>query len=262
MANDNACRVLVADDEFLARQRLEDLLSDREQVEIVDLVDNGRDAVEAIQNSGPDLVFLDVQMPDLTGLDVVEEVGPEEMPVTVFVTAYDEYALNAFEVAALDYLVKPFDDERFERAFSRAREMISLREVDEMKDRLLTLLQTESEPDAPEPEYLERIAVDKRGQIRVVPVADIDYIAADGPYAELHTHEQTFIVRERMKNLEDRLDPDRFFRIHRSVIVQLDRIESLLHSSGGDYAVRLHDGTRLRLSRSRRDELENRLGLR
>jgi len=257
-------RVLIADDELLARQRLEDLLAKKKEVDLIGMAVNGQEAVEAIRSLAPDLVFLDVQMPGLTGLEVVREIGPEKMPATIFVTAYDQYALKAFEVAALDYLLKPFEDERFEQTFSRAVKTLELRKMGEMAGQLVTLLQgREGIADAPvsNPAYLERIAVEMRGQMQIVPVARIDYITASGPYAELHVGEDTHLIRERMQTLEERLDPTVFFRIHRSAIVRLDRIESLLHGVGGDYAVRLKDGRRLKVSRSRREELEQRLGL-
>ena len=263
MAETSPLRVLVVDDEPLARQRLLDLLAVEDHVEVVGTAGTGRDAVEAIRSMSPDLVFLDVQMPGLTGLDVVREIGPEAMPVTVFVTAFDQHALQAFELAALDYLLKPFEDERFRAALARARDTVRLRQVDALQSRLRSLLDPAPSPPEPPPpaDYLERIAVEMRGQIRIVPVASIDYIAADGPYAEVHAGDETFVIREQMQTLEDRLDPSQFFRIHRSTIVRLNRVEALLVAGGGDYAVKLHDGTRLRVSRTRRDALAARLGI-
>jgi two-component system LytT family response regulator len=275
MRPDRPLRVLICDDELLARQRLEDLLRSEEDVEIVGMAENGAEAVRDIRDLDPDLVFLDVQMPGMTGVEVLAQVGPEAMPPTIFVTAYDQYAVKAFEVAALDYLVKPFDDERFEQAFHRARHLIELEEVGRMTKRLVSLLGNRgARPSEPSPSptptpgpsahpsaYLERIAVESRGQVRVVPVEKIDYINASGPYAELHVGPQVYLIRDRMQNLEERLDPDRFFRIHRSAIVQIDRIETLLRGAGGDYAVRLHGGVQLPVSRNRREELEERLGL-
>jgi two-component system LytT family response regulator len=264
MSSKQPLRVLIVDDEPLARQRLEDLLRQQANVELVGMADNGKAAVEAIHQLAPDLVFLDVQMPGLTGVEVVQAVGPAQMPAVIFVTAYDQYALKAFDVAAVDYLLKPFDDERFEQAFERARLSITLRTVNALRDRLMALLQGTPAPAGPveaAPRYLERIAVDMRGQVRVVPVDGIDYIAASGPYAELHVGTDTFIIRERIQALEERLNPARFFRIHRSVIVRLDLIDALLYSAGGDYAVRLKDGKRLKVSRNRCEELEQRLGL-
>jgi two-component system LytT family response regulator len=262
-APDRPLRVLVVDDEPLARQRLLDLLTRADGVDIAGTAGSGREAVEQIGALAPDLVFLDVQMPGLSGLDVVRAVGPEAMPVTVFATAYDRHALEAFEVAALDYLLKPFEDERFFQALARARDAVRLREVDRLRDRLLALLARETPPPPGDdaPRYLERFAVEMRGQLRVVPVDALDFVRADGPYAELHAGGETFVIRERMQALEARLDPAHFVRIHRSTIVRLDRVEALLTAAGGDYAVRLKDGTRLRVSRARRDALAERLGL-
>jgi two-component system, LytTR family, response regulator len=244
-------RVLIADDELLARQRISDLLAKEPDVEVVGTAATGDDAVNAIFELKPDVVFLDVQMPGMTGLQVVDAVGPEQMPATVFVTAYDQFALKAFDRAALDYLVKPFDDERFAQALRRARKMTT---------QLRSMLE-ETATQAPKSEFLERIAVESRGQVRVVPVSKIDYITASGPYAELHVADRTFAIRERMQTLEERLDPNVFFRIHRSAIVRLDRIDTLTRHPGGDYGVRLKNGVELSLSRGRREELEQRLGI-
>ena len=260
--SDRPLRVLIVDDEPLARQRLLDLLAGREGIEVVGQATSGREAVEAIRTLQPDLVFLDVQMPGMTGLDVVRAIGPEQMPVTIFVTAYDQYALKAFEVAALDYLLKPFDDERFEQALTRARRLLKLREVEALRERLLQLLQDDHPPVPAKPsKYLERIAVEMRGQVRVIPVRQIDYITASGPYAELHVGDQVYVIREQMQTLEERLDPALFIRIHRSAIVRIDLIDVLLRGAGGRYAVRLKNGVRLKVSRSRREALERRLGL-
>jgi len=252
--------VVIADDELLARQRIEDLLAHDSSVEIAGTASNGPEAVAAIRKFAPDLVFLDVQMPGMTGFEVVAAIGADRMPVTIFVTAFDQFALKAFEVAAIDYLVKPFDDERFAQALARARKTIELRQVERLTKQLATLLHESAEPEPPKRHYLDRIPVEQRGQMRVVPVSKIDYITASGPYAELHAGDKTFAVRERMQTLEEKLDPALFFRLHRSAIVRLDRIDILLRASGGDYAVRLKDGTELPLSRNRREELERVMG--
>lgn len=260
-----AIRVLIVDDEPLARQRLEDLLAVERGVTVVGTADTGEKAIAAIRSLKPDIVFLDVQMPGKTGLDVVREIGADRMPVTIFVTAFDRYALKAFELAALDYLVKPYDDERFEQALERARKTIELQEVGRLSERLRAVLMGESSvpvatPEAPAAPYLERIAVEMRGQVRIVPVRQIDYIEASGPYAELHVGDRKYLVRERMQTLEERLDPSRFFRIHRSAIVRLDLVETLLRSAGGDYGVQLKGGVKLKVSRSRYEELAQRMG--
>ena len=254
-------RVLIVDDEPLARQRIEDLLAKKDSIDIVGTASNGSEAVELIRRLSPNLVFLDVQMPGMSGLDVVDTIGPQQMPATIFTTAYDKFALKAFDRAAVDYLMKPFDDERFSQALRRARKTIELQEVGRMTRRLAALLEEERAPNKAKTKYLERIPVEMRGQVRVVPVDKIDYISASGPYAELHVGDRTYAVRERMQTLEERLDPAIFMRVHRSAIVRLDRIDTLLRSSGGDYAVRLKDGTELSVSRARRDELEQRLGV-
>ena len=252
-------RVVIVDDEPLARQHVADRLAHEENVEVAGEADNGNDAVQVIRRLRPDIVFLDVQMPGLDGLDVVDTIGAEEMPATIFTTAYDQYALKAFDRAAVDYLLKPFDDERFSQAFRRARRAVELQEVDRMARRLKSLLQEDEPSGKPAATYLDRIPVESRGQVRVIPVSKIDYITASGPYAELHVGDRAYAVRERMQMLEERLDPAIFLRIHRSVIVRLDRVDVMLRSPGGDYAVRLQDGTELSVSRARRDELERRL---
>lgn len=258
---------MIIDDEPLARQRIEDLLGKAEDVEIVGRIDSGRVAVEAIREQDPDLVFLDVQMPGMTGLEVVAAIGGDAMPSTIFVTAYDQFALNAFDLAAVDYLVKPFDDERFETALERARRKIELEEVGVMTRRLIEVLEGEGSrgsggTTATERRWAETIPVETRGQVRFVPVDRIDFISADGPYAELHVGDKSLAIRERMHVLEERLDPAKFVRIHRSTIVQVDRIERFLRGSGGDYAIRLKSGKELAVSRRRREELERRLGIR
>jgi two-component system LytT family response regulator len=260
-------RVLIVDDEPLARQRIEDLLAREPNVEIVGTADNGNAAIDAIRRLRPDLLFLDVQMPGKTGLEVARAVGAESMPATIFVTAYDQHALQAFDLAAVDYLVKPFDDERFEQAFRRARRLVELEETGRLHEHLRTLLGAESAPHAtdavaptPRVRYLDRIAVESKGKVRFIPVDEIDYIAASGPYAELVVGGRRHVIREAMQTLEERLDPNRFVRVHRSAIVQLDRVDTLLRGAGGDYEIQLKDGTRLRVSRSRREELAQRLG--
>jgi two-component system LytT family response regulator len=174
-------RVLIADDEPLARQRLEDLLRDERNVEIVGMVDSGPAAVEAIRKLSPDLVFLDIQMPGKTGLEVVREVGVDAMPATIFVTAYDKFAIQAFEMAALDYLVKPFDDDRFAQALERVRRLVELKQMGALREQLLAVLGASQQPSTPAPppptsatQYLERFAVETRGKVRIVPVSDVD----------------------------------------------------------------------------------------
>jgi two-component system, LytTR family, response regulator len=261
-------RVLVVDDEPLGRQRLLDLLADEPDVEVAGVAADGAAAVVAIHESRPDIVFLDVQMPRMSGLDVVQAIGPANMPATIFVTAYDQYALHAFDSAAVDYLVKPFRDDRFAEALRRARRRVESEGREKLHEQLMALLQggtasaaslTPPPTDSP-PRYLERIAVQMRGKMRVVPVAQIEYITADGPYAELHVGTHRYVIRESMQHLEETLDPEHFVRVHRSAIVRLDLVDALLRSEGSEYQVQLKGGVRLRVGRSRRDALERRLG--
>ncbi|HEY8483146.1 MAG TPA: LytTR family DNA-binding domain-containing protein [Longimicrobiales bacterium] len=258
-------RILVVDDEPLSRRRVLDLLADQPDAEVIGTAGDGVAAVEAIRTLRPDLVFLDVQMPRMSGLDVVREIGTEEMPATIFITAYDQYALNAFDAAAVDYLVKPFRDERFEEAFRRARRRIEADSRERLHEKLLALLQGDAAaaaPPAPGPasRYLERIAVQMKGRMRVVPVGQIDYITAKGAYAELHVGSDRYVIRESLQHLEERLDPQRFMRVHRSAIVRLDLVEALLRRPGSEYEVQLKGGVRLRVGRSRREALERQLG--
>ncbi len=276
--SDSPLSVLVVDDERYARERLLELLSPREDVGDVDSANSGNDAVEALRTSSYDLLFLDVQMPGCTGLEVIETIGPSNMPPTIFVTAYDEYAMQAFEYAALDYLLKPFEDERFEEAFQRGLDMRSLHEAEAVAERFRRLLDapsgsssnlpssstsdgktrespvTDGSPSGSSP-YLERLTIDLPGKVRVIPVEEIQYITAQDAYVKVHTEEDTYLLRERMHVLEDRLSPSDFARIHRSTIVRLDLIETVLHRSGGDYAVRLKSGKKLAVSRGRREAL-------
>lgn len=278
MSDKAPLRVLIVDDEPLGRQRIADLLRRERSVEIVGMIGDGVSAVEAIRTAEPDLVFLDVQMPGMSGLDVVRTIGPTEMPATVFVTAYDKHALTAFDLAAIDYLVKPFDDDRFEQAFQRARRLAWLEAADQLRKKLLAVLgevgggKREAPTEMPEiktasagavpplgARFIERIPVESRGKVRFIPVAEIDSIVASGPYAELVVGDRKHLIREAMQNLEDQLDPARFFRVHRSAIVQLDRVEALLKSPSGEWEVQLKNGLKIKVARARREELERRL---
>jgi two-component system, LytTR family, response regulator len=254
-------RVLIADDEPLGGERIAHLLEDYEDIEVVKVVEDGPQAISAIRTLRPDLVFLDIEMPGCSGLEVVREIGPEAMPTTIFVTAYDEHAAEGFQLAALDYLVKPYADERFDEALRRARKRIALESLGRLRERLQILLDLDDgiEP-RPSGSYLTRIAVSMRGRVKVIPVADIDYISASDTYAELAAGSERHLVRQPLQTLEQQLDPDEFIRIHRSTIVRLDRVKLLVRGGGGQCEVVLVDGTRLKVGRTRKEELERRLG--
>lgn len=258
-------RVLIADDEPPARERIEELLLKNPGVRIVGSADNGHAAVAAIREQAPDLVLLDVQMPGLTAFQVIEAIGVQQMPATIFVTAYDRYALRAFDLAALDYLLKPFDDERFEQSMGRAQYLHGLKQSGAMAARIRDAFEAMGldapQPRCPSASHTDRIAVESRGHLRTVLAAQIDYITASGVYAELHVGEKSYVIRERMQALEDRLDPRQFFRVHRSAIVQLDRIDVLMRQGGGDYTLKLKNGIQLTVSRNRIEQLERWMGL-
>jgi two-component system LytT family response regulator len=254
-ASEGLC-VLVADDEAPARQRITDLLRcDSKVVAIIEASD-GLSAVEIIQNRRPDLVFLDVQMPELNGLEVIAEVGAERMPLTVFVTAYDEHAIRAFEANALDYLLKPFSDERFEMTMARVSIRINERSVREFGQRILRMVSAAPAEDRP----LDRLVVKSGGSTRFVRVADIDWIEAAGVYANLHIGGKELLYRAALNELAERLDPVRFIRIHRSAIVNIESILQLEPISHGEFEVILKDGSRSRISRTYRRQMEKRLG--
>ena len=249
-------RVLLADDEPLARERLRMLLDGESWVEIVAECQNGPETIEAIQGLQPDLVFLDVQMPGASGFEVVEAVGPSRMPAVVFVTAYDRYALRAFDVRALDYLLKPFDRERFQEALARARRQLQRDHQGELERRLLELVHDLKEPHA----RVDRFVIKSAGRVYFVRATDIDWIEAAGNYVKLHVGAEAHLLRETMTAIESQLDPDVFFRIHRCHIVNIERVQELQPWFNGEYVVCLRTGARLTLSRGYREKLQHRLG--
>jgi two-component system LytT family response regulator len=249
-------RAVVVDDEPVARARVLSLLRQEPDVEVVGEYGDGPHAISAIREKDPDLVFLDIQMAGMTGVELARALAPERAPAVVFVTAYDEYALQAFEVHALDYLLKPFSAERFRSAVAHARDHLARRASGALAQEIRALL-----PDlrsAPSPR--ERLVIRSSGRIYFVPIADIDWCEAAGNYVRLHVGQQSHFVRDTMAHLETELDSARFARIHRCTIVNVDRIEELRSSFNGEYVVVLRGGTRLTLSRGYREALQTRLG--
>lgn len=250
------CRTLLVDDEPLARQRIRALLDGDPEIELVGECGNGREAVDAVLQFQPDLMFLDVQMPILDGFGVLQALAGASMPVVIFVTAHDRFALKAFEVHALDYLLKPFDRDRFRAALNRAKGQVRLGKAAGLESKLSDLLQTVHERQTGP----DRLVVKSAGRVYFVRVQDIDWVEAAGNYLRLHAGNEEHLLRESMNGLEARLDPARFARIHRSTIVNLERIRELQPAFHGDYLVVLHDGSELTLSRNYRDKLRKRFG--
>ncbi len=248
-------RVLIVDDEPIARETLRLCLAGDHDVIVVGSC-SGADAADVVRSTSPDIMFLDVQMPEVNGFDLIERIGTGAVPVIVFVTAYDQYALRAFEVHALDYLLKPFDDRRFQDALARAKQQLRARASSSVEERLLNLLEEREKSAQP---YLHRFVVRARERSIFVPAEAVDWINGADDYIELHVGKETHLLRERLADLEGRLDPRQFARIHRSTIVNIDRVKEQHALFRGDSLLVLTDGVRLRLSRSRRAEFERRL---
>lgn len=242
-------RTLIVDDEPLARERLKRFLRDESDIELIGECGDGDSAVSDIKSRKPDLVFLDIQMPEKNGFDVIRSLGPKKMPIVIFVTAYDQYALQAFDVHALDYLLKPFNKERLRRAVSRVREQFVQKSTTSLDDRLLSLL----EDLRPEKKYIERLVVKTSGRVFFLKVDEIDWIEAAGNYVKIHIGREAHMIRETMNGIENKLDPEQFMRIHRSTVVNIDKIKELHPMFSGDYAVILRNGAELSLSRNYRD---------
>jgi two-component system LytT family response regulator len=253
-------KVLVVDDELLARRRLLRFLRSEADVELVDACSSGPDAITAIRRHRPDVLLLDIQMPEVDGFEVLASLEPEERPLVIFVTAYDEYAVRAFEIHALDYLLKPFGADRFREAFQRARAELR-RNAAEHQRRLSSYLEEQpSRADAAaRPRYLDRLMIKSGGRVFFVKVADIDWIEAADNYVRLHCGKDTHLIRETLNSVEANLDPAQFARIHRSSIVNLDRVQEMHQGVSRGYIVLLKNGTRLKLSPWYRDRLEERM---
>jgi two-component system LytT family response regulator len=247
-------RTLIADDEPLARHGVRLLLERDSGIEIVGEASGGLEAADLILRLRPDLVFLDVQMVGCDGFETLRRVGPQASPVVVFVTAYDEYALRAFEFNAVDYLLKPYDDNRFAAALDRARDLVLRKRGDVVDSRITRLIEHM------EGEGRDRILLKSSGEIIFLKTSEIDWIEAEGDYVKFHVAGRTHLMRGTMAALEERLDPTRFIRIHRSTIVNADRLRKLSPSFEGEYAVVLQDGTKLRLSRGYHDRIKALLG--
>ncbi|MBD0370492.1 MAG: response regulator transcription factor [Pyrinomonadaceae bacterium] len=251
-------RALIVDDEPLARERIRTLLESESDIEVVAECGDGLSAVSTIERERPDLLFLDVQMPEMDGFRVLEACGAQAIasPAIIFVTAYDKYALRAFDVHALDYLLKPFDRERFARAIERARAVLMQEKKGAIDERLLALLADIKQ----ETKHLERLVVKASGRVFFLKTEEIDWIESASNYVRLHTGRESHLMRETMSALEAKLDPKKFLRVNRSAIVQIEKIKELHPLFRGEYEIVLHDGTRLTLGRAYREKLQELLG--
>lgn len=245
-------RVLIADDEALARERIRSLLVPETGFRVVGEAENGLAAAAAVRKLSPDLVFLDVQMPGLDGFGVVEEVGVRNMPLTVFVTAFDQHAIRAFDVHALDYLMKPFDRDRFLETMGRVRDRLRQRDQALISDRLEQVLQTLNRGSS----YADQFTIRTGTRHTIVHVEDINLVTSEGNYLRLHTAGKSYLHREQMGRMEEQLDPSEFVRIHRSTIVRTSLITEVESVFQGEYVVTLRDGTKLGSSRGCREKLE------
>ena len=250
-------RALIVDDEPLARARIRRFLASEKDVEIVGESGDGNAAVDAVQRLKPDLMFLDIQMPETAGFQVIEQLAGDHLPVVIFVTAYNQYAIQAFDVHAIDYLLKPYTRERFGRALERARKQLSNASRSEFDQRLMSLLEHAA---GGEQRHLQRLMIKSSGRIYFIKADEVDWIGAEGNYVNLHVGRETHLLRETMSHLATKLDPDKFVRIHRSTIVNVDRVKELQPLFSGDYVAILHDGTQLNLSRAYREKSLKLLG--
>jgi two-component system LytT family response regulator len=248
-------RVVVVDDEPLARSGVEARLAQHPDILVVASCGTGKEAVSAISDLSPDLVFLDVQMPDLSGFDVLRKLSTPRLPFVVFLTAHDHYALQAFDVHALDYLLKPIDEVRFARALDRARTQLKTASAQQVELRLRELLE-QTKGQETQASYEDRFLVRTGRRLAIVPVEGIDWIEASGDYVTLHIGAKSHMLRQTMTRLEAQLDPDRFIRVHRSTIVQASRICELESLPNREYLLRLSDGTKIRTSRRFSDRIE------
>ncbi|HSS21698.1 MAG TPA: LytTR family DNA-binding domain-containing protein [Pyrinomonadaceae bacterium] len=249
-------RALIVDDEKPARQRLRDLLEKRREITVTGECLSGVEAVQVIRESQPDLLFLDIQMPELNGFEVISQVGVARLPVTIFVTAFDAYAVRAFEASALDYLLKPYSDERFGQCLTRAIDYLRTQKREELSDRLLSLLSQTTPKQSSSTSHHDRLLVKVAGRVIFLPTEEIDWIEAAGVYVQVHVGNRKYLHRASLTELEMELDPERFIRIHRSTIVNVSSVRELQLHSHGDYLTLLKDGTQLKLSRVYRTKFE------
>jgi two-component system LytT family response regulator len=251
-------RALIVDDEPLARRGIRRLLQSAPDVEIIGEAVNGQDAVASVEKQKPDLIFLDIQMPLLDGFAAIEKVGLENLPEIVFVTAFDEHAIHAFEINALDYLLKPIDPERFQKCLERVRQRIKNSKSEKLDDKLSALLETLARVESKaEKTFLSRIVIKDAGRIFFVTANEIIWVSSEGNYVKIHTKNKSYMLRETMDGLENKLDSREFLRLRRSTIVRIEEIKALHPLFNGEFEVILKDGTKLASSRRYKQKLNS-----
>ncbi|NGP77047.1 response regulator transcription factor [Balneolaceae bacterium YR4-1] len=249
---DRKIRTVIVDDEPLARKRLESLLKEDKEIELLESCANGQEAIETIEKERPDLVFLDIQMPEINGFEVLQGIDQDKVPLVVFVTAYDEYAIKAFDVHALDYIMKPFKRERFYESLDRAKKALKQDDKAKMSGKIEDLLEYLDESGGPQ----SRILVKSSGRYFFLKATDIDWIESSGNYVRIHSGGKNYLIRETMKNMEKKLDSDTFFRIHRSTIINVEKVKELEQWFHGDYQVIMYNDHKLTMSRNYKEILE------
>lgn len=254
-------RALIIDDEALARQRVRHLLTTVEDVEVIGECKTGTDAIEKIGALQPDLIFLDIQMKDMTGFEVLEALSQEEPPMVIFITAYDKYAIKAFDVFAFDYLLKPFKDERFHLSVENALSNLRQQQHKSPNQELSALLNYLRQPNVPPAPRSKMLPLKSSGKISFVDMNDIQYVTGSGYYIEIFTTDKKYLLRETLTSILTKLDHDQFIRIHRSSIINLQFLNEVIYGSGGEIEVQMKNGELLRLSKSYRDEFFQKLGI-
>ncbi len=256
MESQDKISVIIVDDEPYARKKIRTLLKEEDEFEVIGECKNGQEAIASIQTLQPDVVFLDIQMPEINGLEVLEALEMRQLPIIVFVTAFDQFAVNAFEKHALDYLLKPFDYERMQKTLSRVRNQIQLEQGDAVHERLNSLMaHLENRNHFP-----DKFMIKSTNEIYFVPQEDIDWIEAAGNYVTLHVGKKGHLMRTTMANIQKKLNPEKFIRVHRSQIVNVDRIKKLEPDHHGDYFIILNDNSELTLTRTYRENLFKHFG--
>ncbi|WP_250434697.1 LytR/AlgR family response regulator transcription factor [Hanstruepera flava] len=254
-------KTIIIDDEPLARQRIKILLNDVPEIEVIDECSTGKKAIKSIDTLNPDLIFLDIQLKDMTGFNILEKISPESKPMVIFITAYNDYALKAFDVFAFDYLQKPFKDDRFYKSTQKAIEQLNQQHNSSFEERVEDLLKYINSNDKNPLNNSKRIPIKLGNRVLFIESDNIKYIIASGYYAEIHTDEKKHLLRESLNNLINDLQPEKFIRIHRSTIINLDYVKELIHSNYGEIDVKMTDNKLFRISRSYKKDFIKAIGL-